>query len=94
MDNDHCPKCDAKAIVSSGYPRGGFLPKGLRYFEFRWRVGWVSYAAPLRACLACGHVWTHLRPEDLRKLIDKHGTAMIKLKLSAFQKDPPEQDLI
>ena len=44
----------------------------------------------LRACLACGLVWTHLLPEHLRTFIDENGTAETKLKLSPPR---PEQDL-
>ena len=48
---------------------------------------------PLRACLTCGLVWTHLVPEHLRTFIDENGTAETKLKLSPFRKSRPEQDL-
>jgi hypothetical protein len=64
----------------------------MRIFRF-W--GWgVVRPEPFRACLACGLVWTHLQPEDLRAFIDKHGKAEAKLKLSPFRKGPPEQDLV
>ena len=56
-------------------------------------VGGLLYG-PFRACLTCGHVWTHLQPEELRKFIDKHCNAETKLKLSPFRKAPPEQDLV
>ena len=99
MDTDHCPKCDAKAVVAGRFEmqraRGRwFEPTGMRFFDFRlW--GWgVSCPEPFRACLTCGLVWTHLQPEDLRTFIDKHGNAETKLKLSPFRKAPPEQDLV
>ena len=52
----------------------------------------VSCPEPFRACLACGLVWTHLRPEDLRAFIDKHGNAVAKLDLPSFRKGRPTQD--
>ncbi len=96
MDTDHCPKCDAKSVVAGHLWRRfhWFVPAGMRFFTFRlWRLG-ISFAEPFRACLACGHVWTHLQPEALRTFIDRHGKAKTKLKLSPFLKAPPEQDLV
>jgi hypothetical protein len=99
MDTDHCPKCDAKAVVAGNLnerSRGGgrcFEPTGMRFFQFRWRQG-VYCPEPIQACLKCGHVWTDLQPEDLRTFIDKHGTAKTKVKLAPFRKAPPEQELI
>jgi hypothetical protein len=99
MDTDRCPKCNSKAVVAGRLPevRGwgnkSFEPTGLRLFRFRWKRG-VSCPEPFRACLRCGLVWTYLQPEDLRTLIDKHGDAETKLKLSPFQKGSPEQDLV
>ena len=97
MDTDHCPKCDAKAVVAGHFlERHGrwFEPTGMRFFNFRLSGRGVFCPEPFRACLTCGHVWTHLQPEELRTFIDKHGSAKTKLKLSAFQKGPPEQDLV
>jgi len=99
MDTDHCPKCNSKAVVAGCFParrRWGyksFEPTGMRFFQLRWEPG-VSCPEPFRACLRCGLVWTHLQPQDLRTFIDKHGNAETKHKLSAFQKGPPEQDLV
>jgi hypothetical protein len=99
MDTDQCPKCNAKAVVTGRTQRGvekrvGFEPTGMRSFNFRlWEAG-VICALPVRACLACGHVWTHLKPEELRTFIDNYGTAETKLKLAPFRKGPPEQDLV
>ena len=100
MDTDHCPKCNAKAVVAgrfsemTGWGTKSFEPTGMRFFYFRlWGRG-VSCPEPLRACLTCGLVWTYLQPEDLRTFIDKHGKAETKLKLSPFQKGDPEQDLV
>jgi hypothetical protein len=99
MDTDHCPQCNSKAVVAGRFPqmRGwghqSFEPADLRSFHFRWKQG-VSCPEPFRACLACGLVWTHLRPEDLRAFIDQHGNAFAKLDLSPFRKGPPEQDLV
>jgi hypothetical protein len=95
MDTDHCPICDAKAVVVGHFlQRGGFEPKGMRFFNFRLRWWAVAYTAPLRACLTCGHVWTHLQPEELRTFIEKNGTEKAKLKLAPFMKRIPEQDLV
>jgi hypothetical protein len=99
MDTDDCPKCDAKAVVAGrfGDPTNGrgkwFEPTGMRFFNFRLRGRGVWCPEPFQACLTCGHVWTHLQPEDLRAFIDKHGNAETKLKLSPFRKATPEQDL-
>ena len=99
MDTEHCPKCDARAVVIGRFQeiegRGNcFEPKGMRFFNFRlWGRG-VSCAEPFRACLSCGHVWTHLQPEELRKFIDKHGSAKTKSELSPFHKGHAEQDLV
>jgi len=99
MDTDHCPKCDAKTTVAGRFPGmewrdKSFEPTGMRFFNFRLRGWGVSCSEPFRACLTCGHVWTHLQPEELRTFIDKHGTAETKLKLSPFRKAPPEEDLV
>jgi hypothetical protein len=96
MDTDQCPTCDAKAIVAGHYfSRGNYFePKGMRFFTFRLRWRAVSFTEPLRACLTCGQVWTHLQPEELRTFIDKYGTAKTKLKLAPFKKGVPEQDLV
>ncbi len=99
MNTDHCPKCDAKTTVAGCFPMlegrdKSFEPTGMRFFNFHlWKRG-VSCSEPFRACLTCGHVWTHLQPEDLRAFIDKWGNAETKLKLSPFRKAPPEQDLV
>jgi hypothetical protein len=92
MDTDQCPKCDAKAVVPGHFNLRGFEPKGMRFFSFRLRQG-VTCPEPVRACLTCGHVWTHLKPEELRRFIDKWGSAKTKLKLSPFKKGPRKQDL-
>ena len=96
MDTDHCPECHSKAVVPGRFEVRGwvpwFEPSGMRIFRFRGRG--VACPEPLRACLACGLVWTHLRPEDLRGFIAKHGKAEAKLKLSPFRKGPPKQDLV
>jgi hypothetical protein len=94
MDTDHCPMCDAKAVVVGERHCGFFEPKGMRFFNFRIPRQSPSWTEPLRACLGCGHVWTHLQPEVLRKFIDKYGTAETKLKLASFKKGIPEQDLV
>src|SRR5262249_17366851 len=99
MDTDHCPKCDAKTVVTGWFPemrgwRKWFEPAGMRFFYFRlWGRG-VPCPEPFRACLTCGLVWTYLQPEDLRTFIDKYGNAETKLKLSPFKKGDPEQDLV
>ena len=97
MDIDHCPKCDATAVVAGnmnfpGAPK--FRPRGMRFFDFRLSQMNPPLCGDFRACLTCGLVWTHLRPEELRKFIDNHGNAEAKLKLSPFRKAPPEQDWI
>ena len=96
MDTEHCPKCNSKAVVPGRFEVRGwvqrFEPSGMRIFRF-WGQG-VACPEPFRACLACGLVWTHLQPEDLRAFIDKHGKTEAKLKLSPFRKGPPEQDLV
>ena len=95
MDTNHCPKCNSKAVVLGRFDVRGwsqrFEPIGMRIFRF-WGQG-VSCPEPFRACLACGLVWTHLQPEDLRAFIEKHGKDEAKLKLSPFRKGHPEQDL-
>jgi len=97
MDTDHCPKCDAATVVAGrmpppyGHIDHSFQPTGMPLF--RWSGSAPSCSKEFRACLSCGLVWTHLRPEELRTFIDKHGTAKLKLKLSPFRKAPPEQDL-
>ena len=98
MDTNHCPNCNSEAVVAgrlpeiTGWGYKSFEPTGMRFFRLWWRG--VSCPEPFRACLACGLVWTHLQPEDLRTFIDKHGKAEAKLKLSPFRKGPPEQDLV
>ena len=99
MDTDCCPKCDATTVVGGrlGDNRKAhkwFEPSGMRFFNFRLRGWGISCLDPIRACLSCGHVWTSLKPEELRTFIEKHGTAETKLKLLPFQKCPPDQDLV
>jgi hypothetical protein len=97
MDTDRCPKCNATTVVAGlvlGKEGGGvvFAPTGIR-FHFRLWGGPPSCSYDGGACLACGLVWTHLLPEDLLAWLDKYGNDETKLKLSAFQKGNPEQDL-
>jgi hypothetical protein len=94
MDTDQCPKCDAKAVVVGEGRFNYFEPKGMRFFNFRLPRQAPSWTEPLRACLRCGHVWTHVQPEELRKFIDKYGTSETKLKLAPFKKGIPEQELV
>lgn len=98
MDSERCPMCDKATVVAGHIPqdRGGaphrFEPT--RMPTFRWWGRAPVCSSEFRACLACGHVWTYLRPEDLRAFIEKHGDAETRRTLSAFQKVPPSQDLL
>jgi hypothetical protein len=95
MDTGHCPRCDAVTVVAGRIDTEGatsrFEPDGMRFFNLRLRA--VACFEPFRACLMCGHVWSHLRPEDLRRYIDKYGRAKTKLVLSPFRKAPPGPEL-
>ncbi len=99
MDTEHCPKCDAKAVVAGNFPLRGwrrvpFEPTGMRFFGFRLSGRAPSCAEPFRACLLCGLVWTYLEPEELRTFVNEHGSAKTKIKLSSVKKGHPEQDLV
>jgi hypothetical protein len=76
MDADHCPMCNSRAVVAGRFPQmsgwgyKSFGPTDVRSSRFRWKQG-ISCPEPFQACLACGLVWAHLRPEDLRTFLDK-----------------------
>ena len=82
MNADACPKCGGSAITAGWLRRRGktgsiragvFEPDDLQWFQFRLRSG-IPVADPFRACLTCGHVWSHVSPDELRAFIEKHGT--------------------
>jgi hypothetical protein len=46
-------------------------------FIFRLSAG-TPVVGGFQACLECGLVWSHVSPEELRALIQKHGTVEAK----------------
>ena len=76
-----CPRCGKDATVTG---RGAmfpidqyFQPFGVRWLgHLVWRFGRttdVRMPSPYRACLDCGLAWNNLRPEKLRKIIEREG---------------------
>ncbi|APW61759.1 hypothetical protein [Paludisphaera borealis] len=97
MDSERCPMCDKATVVAGHIPlhkAGAHRFEPTRFPTFRLWGQAPACSSDFRACLACGHVWTYLRPEDLRAFIEKHGDAETRRKLSQYQKVPLEQDLL
>jgi Zn-finger nucleic acid-binding protein len=94
MSEDTCPKCGGSALttgkvfthtfVARGWvgTENFFEPYGLQSRWFRLRS---SVETPLvggfQACLKCGLVWSHVSPEELRRIIEKQGTDEAKSRL-------------
>jgi hypothetical protein len=87
-----CPRCGGKAVMADkclGRWQLGrasrFEPDGLRRFQpFRFRQSGIPLQAGFTACLACGLVWSGVAPDELRALVERHGTEATKAQL------PPE----
>src|SRR4051794_1727324 len=96
MDDQRCPNCDATTVLPGRLPRAHriplcFEPTGMPWF--RWSGRSPRCSEDVRACLACGLVWTHLDPAEFRAFIDKHGTDGMRLNLAPFQKTPSDREL-
>jgi hypothetical protein len=99
VDDETCPKCGAKATTRGRFHAPNawgqrFSPDGMKFFDLSLVANEVDCPGPVRACLACGHIWADLDPEGLRAYIDKHGKAEARAKLEPFRKGPPERDLV
>ena len=103
MDIKRCPNCGAPTVTEGhlrhpdGYTldalKGArFEPARMRYFSFRWKKG-VTLTDGFDCCLACGHVWATLTPEQLRSYISRHGNKYAKQSLGPFEKSPSGQEL-
>jgi hypothetical protein len=87
MTSGPCPRCGSGATSGGLIPgsRGGgpvcFIPQGCR--KTWWWLGVRFRESPFFACLACGLVWSNLRPEELRSHVEKYGDATARSRLPA-----------
>ena len=70
-----CPVCASFEVVRGTAGFSGddgwvtsFTPKGLKPFTIRRSVNFID-GQTLRACSACGHVWSSVDPSELRELL-------------------------
>ncbi len=73
-----CPKCGSSNVtpgrllpVGRGYSVM-FEPEGTRFFSSFFSGGVDLTSDRSSACLECGLVWDHLRPDELKEFISKH----------------------
>ncbi len=94
MESHQCPKCCSSNVVSgslSGVGESGvavFIPRGLRFTAWLVRNPGVGLSNGSLCCLACGLVWTHAKPEEVRATIEKHGNALAKELLEVMEWGP------
>jgi hypothetical protein len=55
-----------------------FYPNGLRLMAFTRSVP-LEQGQQFNACLHCGHVWSRLSPDKLRKLMERSGKPQLKV---------------
>jgi hypothetical protein len=78
-----CPVCLSKNVfsgdvVDSDGDTYNFQPRGLKWYAL---VGYLAVEDIFRACIKCGHVWSHLQPTKLRELLEKKGNSSTQEKL-------------
>lgn len=80
-----CPVCQAgDAIEGRLLPSADdsstacFSPNGLRLMAFT-RSVLLEQGQQFNACLHCGHVWSRLSPDKLRKLMERSGKPQLKV---------------
>ena len=95
-----CPKCGSRR-VDEGFIMGAqysaqYIPvynvprmpgSGLLH----WKVG-VSVQAPFRACLACGHLWSFVSPDQLREFIGKQKAAQVQERQAPEESAKPRDE--
>ena len=81
MMADSCPQCGHGTVLGGKCldwhlaSATRFEPDGLRRLQiFRLRSSGVPLQQQFCVCVACGLVWSALNLEDLRTLIEHHGT--------------------
>ncbi len=94
MNAECCPMCQGSAILAGSVGSPGymsyFVPRNMPIAA--WSVPCVPLTHEFRACLSCGHVWSSLRPRQLRALVEAHGRELDKQYLE-FLDAGPDRDL-
>jgi hypothetical protein len=84
-----CPQCKGRRFVTGDVhgllpmnalvPWVGFRPHGLRWLSIVGRD--LSLDDRFRACLDCGLVWSHVRAQQLTRIILERGRPQLKQQL-------------
>src|SRR4051794_23991686 len=95
-----CPECGSEAWTSGIIGCGGghtgsyFQPRGAQWWGIRWSWGPPRFTRSFTACLACGLVWSYVKPDELRSFIAKECTKRGRRALdNFFPKKGPVDDL-
>jgi hypothetical protein len=76
-----CPVCKCNNTVEGNLLRGPakyFAPDGLKFLTLSTMVAILDN---FHACLECGHVWSHVKADELKDLINNSGKPKTKEKL-------------
>ena len=77
--NITCPSCKYKNTVEGDCtfrgPATCFTPDGLKFFTFSTCVDLLDR---FNACLECGHVWSSVDTDELKKLLNKSAKPQTK----------------
>ena len=84
----NCPECGSLEVVdghlSSELPL--FRPKGLRWFSF-YQPPRLERDNVACGCMSCGLVWSRLKPDELRAVVEQRGSDKLKARLSELRKE-------
>ena len=83
----NCPQCGSSKLVSGtlvAHQGGVFFKYEMswaRYFKLG--MPYLDVGGPANVCLDCGLLWTSVNGEELRRKIEKWGSAEAKARLDA-----------
>jgi len=81
--NITCPSCKCENTVEGDCtfrgPASAFTPDGLKFLTLNTMV---ALSEKFHACLECGHVWSSVNADELRKLLNKSAKPKTKEGLS------------
>ncbi len=81
MEVERCPNCAGSKILAGRVTYHteaaniGFVPGGTH--AVLWNPG-VPLFGGFHCCVSCGHVWTTLNPDQLRRFVGTNGTNLGK----------------
>lgn len=103
MSSATCPQCGRSTVFSGGITHGPDTMVQARNFVPTDQLPiWRAYPGILlmgepQVCVSCGHLWSSVDPQDLRKYIQAHGSELLKQRLDESDHGPyrglPETDL-